>query len=82
METVEKCARAWERPLYQFFYDGEDPPKEPNLAATKVKPRWGDSADERRELRMFAKAFSRMDDCSRALALDMAAEIARCERTK
>jgi transcriptional regulator with XRE-family HTH domain len=31
IETLEKMARALEVPLYQLFYDGEEPPKLPNL---------------------------------------------------
>src|ERR1700674_2726718 len=31
IETLEKMARAFEVPMYQLFYDGEEPPKLPNL---------------------------------------------------
>jgi transcriptional regulator with XRE-family HTH domain len=31
IETLEKLARAFECPLYQIFYDGESPPRVPNL---------------------------------------------------
>lgn len=31
VETLEKFARALEVPLYQLFYDGEEPPSLPNL---------------------------------------------------
>jgi len=31
IETLEKMARAMEIPMYQLFYDGEEPPKVPNL---------------------------------------------------
>src|ERR1700730_5323191 len=31
IETLEKMARALEVPLYQLFYDGEEPPELPNL---------------------------------------------------
>ncbi len=31
VETLEKFARALEVPMYQLFYDGEEPPKLPNL---------------------------------------------------
>jgi transcriptional regulator with XRE-family HTH domain len=31
IETLEKLARALEIPLYQLFYDGDEPPKLPNL---------------------------------------------------
>src|ERR1700716_3173001 len=35
IETLEKLARALECPLYQLFYDGEDPPALPNLPKRK-----------------------------------------------
>ena len=35
VETLEKLARALECPLYQLFYDGEEPPKLPNLLKRK-----------------------------------------------
>src|SRR5690242_21775774 len=31
VETLEKLARALEIPMYQLFYDGEEPPALPNL---------------------------------------------------
>ncbi len=34
IETLEKLARALEVPLYQLFYDGEEPPQLPNLPTT------------------------------------------------
>ena len=36
IETLEKMARALEVPLYQLFYDGEEPPKLPNLLKRKT----------------------------------------------
>ena len=36
VETLEKFARALEVPMYQFFYDGEESPKLPNLAKRKT----------------------------------------------
>jgi transcriptional regulator with XRE-family HTH domain len=31
IETLEKMAHAMEIPLYQLFYDGDEPPKAPDL---------------------------------------------------
>src|SRR2546426_327478 len=36
IETLEKMARALEVPLYQLFYDGEEPPELPNLPKRKT----------------------------------------------
>ncbi len=36
METLEKIAGALEMLMYQLFYDGEEPPKLPNLPKRKT----------------------------------------------
>jgi len=35
IETLEKFARALEVPMYQLFYDSDEPPKLPNLPKRK-----------------------------------------------
>src|SRR5947208_12372050 len=35
IETLEKLARAMEIPMYQLFYDGDEPPRLPNLPKRK-----------------------------------------------
>jgi len=35
VETLEKFTRALEVPMYQLFYDGENPPKLPNIPKRK-----------------------------------------------
>jgi len=35
IETLEKLARAMEIPMYQLFYDGDEPPKLPPLPKRK-----------------------------------------------
>jgi transcriptional regulator with XRE-family HTH domain len=35
IETLEKMARALEVPLYQLFYDGEEPSQHPEPSQTK-----------------------------------------------
>ncbi|HUJ29660.1 MAG TPA: helix-turn-helix transcriptional regulator [Candidatus Acidoferrum sp.] len=83
VETLEKYAMALEVPLYRFFYNGEEPPEKPKLPpAKKTEPLWGAKADERRELRRFAKALSRMDDRQRWLLLGMAHRMAGRNRIK
>ena len=37
VETLEKFARALEVPMYQLFYDGEEPPKLPNLLKRSLR---------------------------------------------
>jgi len=43
IETLEKMARALEIPMYQLFYDGEEPPKLPSLPKYKSSDQnvWG-----------------------------------------
>jgi len=77
IETLEKYAGALEVPLYRFFYDGEEPPKKPELASPgKADRLWGTSGKEWPELRRFAKALSRMDNRQRRLLLAMAQRMA------
>ena len=55
VETLEKFARALEVPMYQLFYDGEEPPKMPNLPKRRLstKAAWGDSGKDGRTLAKF-----------------------------
>ncbi len=50
IETLEKLARALEVPMYQLFYDGEEPPKLPNLPKRKSSDEiaWGSSGKDAR----------------------------------
>jgi transcriptional regulator with XRE-family HTH domain len=50
IETLEKMARAFEVPMYQLFYDGEEPPKPPQLSRleSKEKDAWGTSGKDAR----------------------------------
>ncbi|MGH9728618.1 MAG: helix-turn-helix domain-containing protein, partial [Candidatus Acidiferrales bacterium] len=52
IETLEKLARAMEIPLYQLFYDGEEPPVLPNLPKRKSSDdiAWGSAGKEARFL--------------------------------
>ena len=83
IETLEKCARGLEIPLYRLFYEGGEPPKKPELPPTKRAERiWGASGKEWPELRSLAKALSRMDDRNRMLLLGMAQRMASRNRIK
>src|SRR6266436_6013699 len=62
IETLEKFARALEVPMYELFYDGEEPPKPPILPKRKTSDEiaWGSSGKDARFLsklrRLLAKA--------------------------
>src|ERR1039457_1122988 len=64
VETLEKFARALEVPMYQLFYDGEEPPKLPNLPKRKTTAdiAWGSKDKDARMLAKFSRLFGRMED--------------------
>jgi len=73
IETLEKLARAMEVPLYQLFYDGEEPPELPNLPKRKSADdiAWGSRGKEARVLGRFRRLLGRIDEgdrpCSRSV---------------
>ena len=79
VETLEKFARALEVPMYQLFYDGEEPPKLPNLPRRKTADdiAWGSSAKEARLLVKFRRLLSHMKEGDRGLMLSMAQKMSR-----
>jgi transcriptional regulator with XRE-family HTH domain len=81
VETLEKFARALEFPIYQLFYDGEDPPKVPNLPKGKLSKTvaWGDSGKDARLLAKFRHLLGRADESDRRLLLFMAQKMARAK---
>jgi len=78
IETLEKLARALEVPLYQLFYDGEEPPKLPNLLKRKTSDEiaWGSSGKNGIYLHKLLKCLSKATDSDRKLLLSMAQKIA------
>jgi transcriptional regulator with XRE-family HTH domain len=81
VETLEKFARALEVPMYQLFYEGEEPPKLPNLPKRKngADIAWGSSGKDSRVLMKFRRLFSRMKESDRALVFFMAQKMARAK---
>ena len=79
VETLEKFARALEVPMYQLFYDGEEPPKLPNLPKRKSGDdiAWGSSGKDARLLAKFCRLFGRMEKGNRELVLFTAQKMAR-----
>ena len=78
IETLEKLARALEVPLYQLFYDGEEPPKLPNLLKRKTADdiAWGSSGKSSIYLHKLVKCLSKASDSDRKLILAMAQKVA------
>jgi transcriptional regulator with XRE-family HTH domain len=76
VETLEKYARALEIPLYKLFYDGDGSPEKLKLTTTNKQHRKID-AKERRQIRPFVKALSKMSDRQRNLLLAVAGKLAK-----
>jgi transcriptional regulator with XRE-family HTH domain len=79
IETLEKMARALEVPLYQLFYDGEEPPKLPNLPKRKSSNdiAWGSTGKDARFLGKLRRLMGKADEHDRKLVLLMAQKMAR-----
>lgn len=78
IETLEKLARALEVPLFQLFYDNEEPPQLTNLPERKTADEiaWGSSPEEARFLGRMAKLLGRLSETDRRLLLHMAQRMA------
>lgn len=79
IETLEKMARAFEVPLYQLFYDGEEPPKLPNLLKRKSSDEdaWGSSGKDARYLQKLRRLLGKADEEDRKLVMSMVQKMAR-----
>ena len=78
VETLEKLARAFEVPLYQLFYEGEEPPLLPNLLKRKSSGEiaWGSSGKDARFLSKLRRLLSKTGEQDRKLLLHMAQKMA------
>ena len=78
IETLEKMARALEVPMYRLFYDGEEPPKLPNLPKRKPSDdiAWGSSGKDARYLGKLRRLLARTEEEDRKLLLFMAQKMA------
>lgn len=79
IETLEKMARALEVPLYQLFYDGEEPPQLPHLPRRKSADdiAFGTSGKEARFLNRLRRVLGKLDDGDRRLLFYMAQKMTR-----
>jgi transcriptional regulator with XRE-family HTH domain len=71
IETLEKWARALEVPMYQLFYDGEEPPKLLNLPKRKSSDEiaWGSSGKDARLLDKLRRLLGKSNEEDRKLLL-------------
>jgi len=79
VDTLEKFARALEVPLYQLFYDGDAPPKLPDLLRRRSGSAvvWGDSGKDARTLAKFRHLLGSAKEGDRQLLLHMAKKMAK-----
>ena len=79
VETLEKFAHALQVPMYQLFYDSEEPPEIPDLP--KREPAddilWGSSGPDARILAKFRRLFSRLEQDDLGLVFLMAQKMQR-----
>jgi transcriptional regulator with XRE-family HTH domain len=78
IETMEKMARALEIPMYQLFYQGEEPPELPSLLKRKSPDEiaWGSSGKDSRYLNRLRRLLSKTDEEKRKFLLHMAQKMA------
>ena len=84
IETLEKFARALDVQMYQLFYDGEAPPKLPNLPRRKTGEdiAWGSSGKDVKTLDKFRRHLSRASEKDLKILLFMAQKMAGSHRAK
>ena len=79
IETLEKFARALEVPMYQLFYDGENPPKVSDLPKRKTGAdiEWGSKSKDARLIAQFCRLFGRMDKEDLTMVMFIARKMAK-----
>lgn len=79
LETLEKFARALEIPLYQLFYEGEEPPKRPQLPRrlTADDVAFGTRGKQARFWAKLRSLLPRISDSDRMLLLYLTQKMAK-----
>lgn len=75
VETLEKLAQAFEMPLYQLLYDGDEPPRAVGGGGSEAGD-WGFSGRNARYLRKLSELLSRMEAEDRQLLMFMVEKMA------
>lgn len=78
IETLEKIARALEVPLYQLFYEGNEPPKIANVVVMKPSSEnpWGSAGKDAHYFNKLRRLLSKIGEGDRNLVLHMAQKMA------
>ena len=81
-ESLRATRRALVVPLYQLFYDGENPPALPHLSQRRTAEDilWGSSRKEARLLTQLQRLLGQISEQDRSLLLFMAQKLARQSR--
>jgi transcriptional regulator with XRE-family HTH domain len=84
LETLEKFARALEIPLYQLFYDGEEPTKLPNSLKGRLSDdtRWGSSGKKASYLHKLRKCLAKTEEPDRKIVLLLAKKMVASKHAK
>jgi len=84
IETLEKLARALEIPLYQLFYDGNEPPRVPNLLKRKTSDdiAFGSSGKQANYLHRLRKCLSKAEEEDRKLIMFIAQKMATGRKSR
>jgi transcriptional regulator with XRE-family HTH domain len=79
VETLQKLAKALEVPMYQLFYEGEEPPAPATLRAWKSPDEvlWGDSGEDALFLKKLRRLLRKVEEPNRKIILQMAGKLAR-----
>jgi len=78
IETLEKMARGLQVPIYQLFYEEDEPPTIPVTLRGRINQERDDWASRGKGLRLFTgirEAVSRMTDRDRSLVLHVARKL-------
>jgi len=84
VETLEKLARGLEVPMYQLFYDGDEPPKLPaSIMNMQVKESedWASHGIGLRQFTNIRQALSRVTEENRKLILHVARHLSGRKRS-
>jgi transcriptional regulator with XRE-family HTH domain len=78
IETLEKMARALEVPMYELFYEGEEPPQIPSLLKQKSSDEtlWGSTGKDARFLSKLRRSLGKTNEQDRKIILLMARKMA------
>jgi len=83
IETLEKMANALEVPLYQLFYDGNEPPNPQSLPKSLQagNEAWGASGEGADFFKQLQDLLARMSENDRKLILHLTSKLARKSRS-